>query len=203
MLTAKREDRREEADRRVICTGSKRRAETPPSWVRERHVRRAPPAARAEPAILIEDRVDEVIQVAPPPGVEPSPTPEAEPAPLPGQEPAASPEEPAPSATKRNLLVIFKTNADNSPFSSPMLWDHMVPPDGVTPSLKQVHDNLVEDGLHQFDKYTLHDPEGVEVKSDRSLNYRLSQSLERRVTKEEWTVVIHSRFPILLCWSEG
>lgn len=84
-----------------------------------------------------------------------------------------------------------------------MSWAEMVPDGGQLPSLKQVHANFVEDGLNDSDQYTLYDPEGRKVYSDRCLNHRLRRSLKKGVTEEEWNVVIKSRPPVLWRWSEG
>lgn len=84
-----------------------------------------------------------------------------------------------------------------------MSWDEMVPSGGVAPSLNQVHVNLVEDGLDvERDEYTLYDPEGAPVRSDRCLNYLLGRCLKQGVAEAEWKVVIDGRFIVfaVFCW---
>lgn len=80
-----------------------------------------------------------------------------------------------------------------------MTWAEMVPSGASTPSLSQVHTNLVEDGLNvECDQYTLYDPDDAPVRSDRCLNFLLKRCLKKGVVEAEWKVVIDGRFLLLL-----
>lgn len=57
------------------------------------------------------------------------------------------------------------------------------------PTLTKVHDNLIEDGLDVTrDQYTLIDPEGRPVRSDRTLNYVLAEYRELGISKSHWRI---------------
>lgn len=57
------------------------------------------------------------------------------------------------------------------------------------PTLARVHDNLTEDGLDiERDRYTLLNPEGQPVRSDRTFNYLLHRYVERGDSESHWGV---------------
>lgn len=110
----------------------------------------------------------------------------------------------AASAAGNDLVVIFTTISDGIAVYSPMSWAEMIPSGDELPSLKQVHVNLMEDGLDiKWNQYTLYDPEGIPVRSDKCLNYLLGCCLKKGVVEVEWMVVVDSRLPLFrYCWGE-
>lgn len=204
MDMAKRSMQRQQPKK--LSTRGKRKADTSPPSTREKRVLRPHPAATTaipsptvEPVIRVEPPATKAIPTARPARSEPA-------NPVGPASRAATPVRPAPPGpctTSNNLVIIFSTEPDILALYSPMSWDEMVPSGGVAPSLNQVHVNLVEDGLDvERDEYTLYDPEGAPVRSDRCLNYLLGRCLKQGVAEAEWKVVIDGRFIVfaVLCW---
>lgn len=97
--------------------------------------------------------------------------------------------QPGPIAAK-DIVLIFRSDCARLNIYSPMSWTEMISPGSDKPCLSKVHENLTEDGLEfSRNEYTLLNPEGQPVRSDRCLNYVLDRYRTLGNVESDWRVV--------------